>query len=119
MDNSYLFKEFQIWKNTNKQIDIPEKEIMRIPLIDGHESFPDLRSRTYPVLKRNRNVIDKNHDKLYDQSRMEFIKDPLPFAFPYFVVWKRVYGKDKFRMVTDFRPFNRVTIPDVYPLPLQ
>lgn len=60
-------------------------------------------------------------------GRISWVKQPTPFSFPIFVVWRTVpsgSGEDrkmirKGRVVVDIRGLNKVTITDAYPLPLQ
>ncbi|KAL8377036.1 hypothetical protein RB595_007933 [Gaeumannomyces hyphopodioides] len=115
-----ICNRYDIWDDKGDQVDVPEERMMRIPLVEGWEKqAAQLRSRAYPVSRRDKEVIDKAHDKTHEQGRMTFMTDPAPFAFPCFVVWRRVHGKDKARVVVDLRPLNKVSVPDAYPLPLQ
>ena len=91
---------------------------MKIPLVEGWQTAK-LNSRHYPLSQKDRAFLDLTHDKLHDQGRLEWALDPTPFAHPCFVVWRRVHGVDKGRVVVDLRQLNRVGVPDSYPLPLQ
>jgi hypothetical protein len=53
---------------------------------------------------------------------MDWIDNHLPSGYPVFVVWQRV-EKDsqwvmKSRVVVNIRYLNKMTIPDIYPMPL-
>ena len=92
---------------------------MRIPLRPSWESMISGKSRKYPVGFKDRVFIDKTHDELHAQRRMEWTKEHTSFTWPIFVVWKTLLtGEEKGRVVADIRPLNRATLPDAYPLPL-
>ena len=97
-------------------VDIPENEWMPIPLKPGATSRP---ARVYPVGQKDREVIDATFDKLHDQGKMSWSKQPTPFSYPVFVVWKDTPNGRKGRVVVDIRELNKITETDTYPLPLQ
>ena len=97
-------------------VDIPEEEWMPIPLKPGVTSKP---ARVYPVGQKDKEVIDATFDKLHDQGKMSWSKQPTPFSYPVFVVWKDTPNGRKGRVVVDIRELNKITENDTYPLPLQ
>ena len=54
---------------------------------------------------------------------MEWTQDFIFYAFLVFVVWRTIYKDGKFirkgRVVIDIRGLNRITVTDIYPIPLQ
>lgn len=54
---------------------------------------------------------------------MEWCRDPTEYAFPTFVVFRNIHTPEgpvqKGRVVVDIRGLNKVTVPDVYPMPDQ
>jgi hypothetical protein len=113
-----VVKEFpKVWVNVGL-IDVPEGEMMKVPLVEGWQN-QKIASRSYPLSKRDREVLDQVFDELHKQNRMEWAREATPFAHPVFVVWRTVHGKAKGRVVIDLRALNRVAVPDNYPLPLQ
>ena len=52
-------------------------------------------------------------------GKLVFLDELTPIACPAFVVWRKVNGEEKGRVVIDLRPLNKITVPDVYPLPDQ
>lgn len=99
-------------------IDMPEEDQMKIPLMDGWQQAKLNRPR-YPASSKDERLIDKVHDTLREQGRMQVSNDVCPFALPVFVVWRTVHGEEKGRVVSDLRPLNKWAVPDNYPLPLQ
>jgi len=99
---------------------IPEDDWLQIPLNDDwRNTDAKLSHKVYPMGPKDREFIDETHDKLQRQGKMEWSKNPTPFAFPIFVVWRNVDGKRKGRVVVDIRGLNKVTMTDAYPMPLQ
>ena len=45
---------------------------------------------------------------------MDWVSDPMPFAYPVFIVWRTVHGVDKGRIVVDLRALNCIAVPDSY-----
>ena len=113
-----IVQEFpEIWEDSGL-IDIPEKEMMRVPLVDGWNNVK-LAQKQYPASHTERELIDKTYNELHRQGRVEWVNEPTPFATPLFVAWRFVNGTKKGRVVADLRALNRATIPDHYPLPSQ
>ena len=93
---------------------------MRIPLRADWEQKVPKTPRVYPLSNDAKKVVDKVFDKLYSQKRLDWTTRSTPFSFPVFMVWKTLPdGSRKGRPVIDIRGLNAVTLPDVYPLPLQ
>ena len=112
-----------LWKDTGNVVNVPEEEWMDIPLVDNwREVYKPGQARVYPVGQRDKDVIDKEFDKLHEQGRMEWTTTATPFSFPCFVVWKDTPGGEserKGRVVVDIRALNKITMPDAYPVPSQ
>ena len=99
---------------------IPQEDWMRIPLRADWEQKIPKTPRVYPLSNDAKNVVDKVFDKLHSQKRLGWTSGSTPFSFPVFVMWKTLPdGSRKGRPVIDIRGLNAVTLPDVYPLPLQ
>lgn len=99
-------------------IPMADEEKMRIDLIDDWQN-QKRNVRPYPLGLKDREALDKHHDELIAQGKLEPMMEPTPIACPAFVVWRTVNGKSKERIVIDLRPLNKMTVPDVYPLPDQ
>lgn len=112
-----LYKYHDIFVNT-EPIDVPEDQQLKIPLVEGWQKMK-LASRGYPLSRKDRAFLDEHHEKLYEKGRFEQALEPSPFASAMFVVWRKVHGEEKGRVVVDLRPLNKVAIPDNYPLLLQ
>ena len=111
-----------LWQDTGNVVNVPDSEHMEIPLVDNWEQlYKPGQSRVYPVGKRDKEVIDREFDKLHTQGRMEWTTTATPFSFPCFVVWKDAPdgGERKGRVVVDIRALNKITMPDAYPVPSQ
>jgi hypothetical protein len=106
----------KVWEDKGP-IKVPLDRQMKVPLVDGYQNVK-LNSRPYPLSRRDREVLDKVHDTLHAQGRMEWVHEASTFAHPVFVVWRKVHGEDKGRAVVDLRQLNKVAVPDSYPLPL-
>ncbi len=91
---------------------------MKIPLIENYHTIK-MTSRAYPLSKKDRDFLDEMNDKLHEQKRLEWVREACEFAHPVFIVWRRVNGENKGRMVVDLRQLNKASISDSYPLPLQ
>ncbi|MGI4816790.1 MAG: reverse transcriptase domain-containing protein, partial [Janthinobacterium lividum] len=102
-------------------VDIPRREWMKIPLRhDWQNKLPAKGARVYPVGNEGRKVIDDTFDKLQREGRMSWTKTATPFSYPVFVVWKtKPNGERQGRAVVDIRGLNAISLPDVYPVPLQ
>jgi hypothetical protein len=113
-----LVDEFPLLWTDEGLIDIPPDEWMKIPLVEGWQN-QKVSARSYPLSKRDREVLDKTFGDLHAQGRMRYANEATPFAHPVFVVWRTVKGEPKGRVVIDLRGLNKVSVPDNYPLPLQ
>ena len=110
-----------LWQDTGRTVDVPEEDWMPITL------KPDAKidaAKVYPLGPADREFVDKEFNKLHDQGRMEFTKQPTPFGWPVFVVWRTIEQpgrppERKGRVVVDIRGLNKITVTDSYPLPLQ
>ena len=110
----------ELWVDNSNVADVPESEWMKIPLIDNWQDvYKPANTKVYPLGPRDREVVDKQFDKLQQQGRLEWSTEPTPFSYPCFVVWKEVNGIRKGRVVVDIRTLNKITVPDVYPVPSQ
>ncbi len=108
-----------LWKDTGNVVGVPESQHMEIPLLDNWEElYKPGQARVYPLGQRDREVIDKEFDKLYTQNRLEWTTISTPFSFPCFVVWKNAAEGPKGRVVIDIRALNKIAMPDAYPVPL-
>lgn len=115
-----LLRYLRLFTDDGKTADIPEDEWMTIPLVnDWNTAGAKLAHRVYPLGPKDREVVDRIHGKLHDQGRMSWTKQPTPFGFPVFVVWREVDRKSKGRAVVDIRGLNKVATTDAYPIPLQ
>ena len=108
-----------IWTDTGGFADVPEDKWMTIPLKEGWQDKTKGKAKVYPLGIRDREIVDKEFDKLHAQGRMEWTSEHTPFTFPVFVVWRELNGSRKGRAVVDICGLNQITIPDAYPLPLQ
>ena len=106
-----------LWKEGGL-VDMPEEDMMRVPLVEGWQNHK-VAARMYPVSKKDQAVIDEVFDALHKQGKMDWVKHATPFAHPVFVVWRETRNGPKGRPVIDLRILNSLTIPDNYPLPLQ
>ena len=112
-----LIDQYQdLFIDQGSTVDIPEEEWMPIPLKPGVTSKP---AKVYPVGQKDKEVIDATFDKLQEQGKMYWSKQPTPFSYPVFVVWKDTQNGRKGRVVVDIRELNKITENDTYPLPLQ
>ncbi len=68
----------EVWQDT-EPIDLPPEKMMKVPLVDGYQNYK-LSSRPYPLSHRDKAVLDKRHDALHAQGRMEWVDQPTPFA---------------------------------------
>ncbi|EAQ86812.1 hypothetical protein CHGG_08065 [Chaetomium globosum CBS 148.51] len=107
----------RLWEDTGL-IKLPPEQLMRVPLVEGWQN-QRVSSRSYPLSRRDRQLLDEIFDGLHKQGKMIWATRATPFAHPVFVVWRTVKGVTKGRVVIDLRGLNRVSVPDNYPLPLQ
>lgn len=55
-----------LWRDTGNIIGIPEDQYMGIPLLDNWEDlYKPGQAKVYPLGQRDKDVIDKEFDKLY------------------------------------------------------
>lgn len=93
---------------------------MEIPLLDNwRKLYKPGQVRVYPLGSKDKEVIDKEFDKLHDQDCMEWTITATPLSFPYFMFWKTTSEGRKGRVVVDIRALNKITMPDAYLVPLQ
>lgn len=66
-----VINKFDIWTDHGGFADVPEKEWMRVPLVEGWESqIASMKlGRVYPMSPKDQEAIDKVFDKLHDQGR--------------------------------------------------
>lgn len=112
-----LVESYDVWVDKG-EVDIPEDEQMKVPLVNNWQDAK-LATRPYPLSRKDMELLNATHDKLHDKGRMTWVDEATPFAHPLFVVWRKVHGEDKGRVVVDLRALNKVAVPDAYPLPLQ
>ena len=105
-----------IFEDKGQTVDIPEDQHMEINLKPGATPKP---AKVYPAGKRDREVIDKTHDKLQASGRFSWSKHPTEHSYPVFVVWRDTPQGRKGRVVVDLRALNDMAVNDSYPLPLQ
>ena len=109
-----------LWKDRGNIAIVPPAEELTIPLVPNwKEMYNAGAAKVYPLGSADREVVDQEFDKLHTQGRMDWSSQPTPFSFPCFVVWRSLNGIRKGRVVVDIRALNKITIPDVYPMPLQ
>lgn len=94
---------------------------MKIPLKANWEELnPKVPPRVYALDVKDREIVDTEFDKLHGQCRMTWTMKSTPFSYPVFVVWRTMLdGSKKDRAIVDIRGLNRITEPDIYPLPIQ
>jgi hypothetical protein len=112
-----LVAEFTVCWEEKGLINMPEEEMMSVPLVDGWQNGK-ISAKVYPVGFKDREAINDVFDGLYAKDLMDWAKFPTPFGCAVFVVWKIVKGKRKARLVVNLRPLNKWAIPDAYPMPL-
>lgn len=112
-----LLDEHQdLFVDQGQTVDIPEEEWMPIPIKPDAVTKP---AKVYPVGQKDKQVIDDTFDKLHAQGKMTWSKQPTPYSYPVFVVWKDTPNGRKGRVVVDIRELNKIAETDTYPLPLQ
>ena len=77
----------RIWVDTGF-VKVPEDEWMRLPLRDDWQSRVSEKVKVCLLGIKDREIIDKDFDELYEQDRLEWIKEATPFSFPVFIVRK-------------------------------
>ena len=84
--------------------------------------LPDVKIKAvkiYPLGFADRQIVDKNFDKLHAQRRMEFTTQPTLYGYPVFVVWRTIRKERKKRVVINIRCLNKITVTNSYFMPLQ
>ena len=64
-------KHKDLWVNKGGFVDIPEDEWMEVPLKSNFEDLSKDRVKVYPFGHKDREVIDKEFNKLHNQKRMK------------------------------------------------
>ena len=104
----------------NGFVRVPEDEWMRISLRQDWQTKVSGKAKIYPLGVQDREVVNKTFDEMHVQGRLDWTKEPTPFSYPVFVVWKTLPdGSKKGRAVVDIRGLNSLIVPDAYPVPLQ
>ena len=95
----------------NKDSELGHTETLKMN-IDVGNSEP-IKMRPYKTLIKNREVIDKDIDKMLEAGVIR--RSRSPWSFPVVIVDKKDGSK---RFYVDFRNLNQVTKKNSYPLPL-
>ena len=98
-------------------MDILEDIWMKIPLKEGWQDKVKGKAKVYPLGIKDREVVNREFDKLHKQGRMSWTNEAIPFSYPVFVVWRTVGKERKGRAVVDIRGLNQLIVPNAYPLP--
>ena len=104
---------------------VPQDEWMKLTLRNDWQDKVSGKAKVYPLGIKDREVIDKTFDEMYEQGRLEWTTQVTPFSFPVFVVWKDLPGETggpvnrKGRPVVDIRALNDLLVPDAHATPLQ
>lgn len=115
-----LIRDYSIIWTDQGFASLPQNEWMRIPLKENSETRSPTKTAVYPLGARDRDLVDQTFDELHRKGRLQWTTQGTPWSYPCFVVWKTgPDGIKKGRVVVDVRRLNSMTIPDVYPLPLQ
>jgi hypothetical protein len=74
--------------------------------------------RVYPLGPTKRQLVGDTFDKLHTvtQGRMDWANNHSPSGYPVFVAWRTTY---KGRVDVDMRNLNKISVPDIYPIPMQ
>ena len=108
-----------IWKKSDT-VHVSESEWMSIDTIfDAKtESF-----KIYFVSSQDREIINKEFDKLHEQGKLRWIIEIILYDFSVFVVWRTIHTSEelirKGRVIIDIRDFNKVIVSDDYSMFLQ
>ncbi|RYC55019.1 hypothetical protein CHU98_g11190 [Xylaria longipes] len=121
-----LITEFEdVFHDTGFAI-VPEEEQPIFHLKPGWEKEIPKKCRAYPVNAEDQHIIRDTIAGLETKSRVFRTRQPVPLSFPVSVIWRRVPDpKDpgkvirKGRMVVDVRTFNKMNLPDAYPMKSQ
>ena len=114
----YIYESFPKLQRNEGLIKVPPDKLIYILLVKGQQN-QKIKSYIYLLSSRDREVLDKVFNELYRQGKIVYITKPTPFVYLVFVVQRIVKGQQKGRVVIDLRAFNRVTVPNNYPLLLQ
>ncbi|KAI1776385.1 hypothetical protein F4818DRAFT_440751 [Hypoxylon cercidicola] len=96
-------------------INLPEDEKMTVELVDNWQNTYK-PGGVYPLGVKDRECLDQIFDKLHEEGKMDWMRQPTPFASPCFVVWRNSEGRKKGCVVIDLRGLNKNVLPDSYPL---
>ena len=114
----YICKSFPKSQRDEGLIKVPPNELIHVLLIKGQQN-QKIKSHIYPLSSQDYKVLNKVFNELYRQGKIVYITKPTPFVYLVFVVQYIVKGQQKGRVIIDLHAFNRVTIPNNYPLLLQ
>ncbi|KAJ9284392.1 hypothetical protein DTO021C3_8037 [Paecilomyces variotii] len=96
---------------------------MTIKVTEDWEKEAVRHGKVYALGPKDREVVDKEFDELHAQNRMQWATNHTPTGHPVFVVWRDVVKNGKTikkpRVVIDIRGLNKITEPDIYPIPVQ
>ena len=108
-----------LWVDHGNVVDVPESCWMPIPIIDDWQAKYTCKAKVYPLGRMDKQVVDEEFNRLHQEGKMDW-SGPTPFSYPCFVVWRTMPdGSREGRVVVDIRSLNQITVPDVYPMPLQ
>jgi hypothetical protein len=98
-----------------------EERWRTIPLIEGWENHSP-KNKISHLSPKDKAEVDKTFDAIHNDGTMSYATGHTPSAYPVFVVWRSVPQPDgttlrKARVVVDIRGLNKITVPDVYPIP--
>ncbi|KAJ9405571.1 hypothetical protein DTO045G8_6601 [Paecilomyces variotii] len=117
-----VIMQYDIWRDRGF-VNVPENEWMTIKVTEDWEKEAVRHRKVYALGPKDREVVDKEFDELHAQNRMQWATNHTPTGHPVFVVWRDVVKNGKIikkpRVVVDIRGLNKITEPDIYPIPLQ
>jgi len=110
-----------LWEDCDNVVKVSEKEWMNILLIDDWKAkYKPEWACVYLISQNDWEVINQAFDKLQLQECLKWTKTSMPFTFSCFIVWKNLLNETrKERVVIDIWALNKITMPDVYPVPSQ
>ena len=112
---SKVVSEFSsIWQNIIKTVNVTEKNMMHISLMNDWQKIK-LLIKIYSLSFKNKQVIDKTFNKLHDQEHMQWFNQVTSFRFSVFMIKKN----KKFKVMIDIRELNKITVFDAYSLSQQ
>ena len=117
----------QIWEDSGHTVDISESDHMSISLMTDWNCFTALKLAhwVYSMRDAERQVIDKEFDKMHSQECMSWSSELSSFEFSVFIIWKTVFsGTEKVPIkkewvVINIRDLNKIMITDIYLISLQ